>query len=50
VIMSGEVAPALKAMLQSPDADSMTCFAVLDAATHHVIVRISHVFIPQDRG
>src|SRR6266436_3997998 len=36
----------LKAMVQGPDAKRMTCFAVLDAATHHLIARILHLFFP----
>ncbi len=46
VIMCHERAPPLKAMVQGPDAKRMTCFAVLDAATHHLIARILHLFFP----
>ena len=45
VIMCSELAPSLKAMLQRLDAERMTCFAVLDTTTHHLIVRIPHLFI-----
>src|SRR5882762_8339088 len=42
VIMCHERAPPLKAMVQGPHAKRMTCFAVLDAATHRRIARILH--------
>jgi hypothetical protein len=49
VIMCHERAPPLKAMVQGPDAKRMTCFAVLDAATHHLIARILHLFSLRSR-
>ena len=46
VVMCNELASSLKAMLQGPDTKRMTGFAILDAATHHFIARISHLFFP----
>jgi hypothetical protein len=49
VIMCNELAASLKAMLQGPDAKRMTCFTVLDAATHHLIARMLHWFSLRSR-